>query len=140
MSTPVLMLLAFAGWTLLSMVLTVDFYRWSRILTARSQIVEFSEYRVEGQGWYKRALRAHANCVENLPVYGAVVVAVVATGVSAPLLDLLSIVLMGARVAQTSVHVGFQHSNLAAVVRFTFYFIQVVCMIWMGVYVVVGVF
>lgn len=137
MSIPVLVLLAFAGWTLLSMTLTVGVYRWHRILSGHSRIVAFSEYRIEGRDWYKRALRAHANCVENLPVYGAVVVAIVATGTSAPLLDGLAVVLLVARIAQTSVHIGFPHSDLAATVRFSFFLVQLICMVWMGGYVAV---
>ncbi|EON90882.1 hypothetical protein MARLIPOL_15924 [Marinobacter lipolyticus SM19] len=137
MSIPVLVLLAFAGWTLLSMALTVGTYRWFHILSGRNRIAEFSEYRIEGQGWYKRALRAHANCVENLPVYGAIVIAIVATGISSPVLNVLAVILLIARIAQTSVHIGFPHSDLAATVRFLFFFIQLVCMVWMGLYVVV---
>tara|TARA_R110000850_G_scaffold236447_1_gene361237 strand:+ start:4188 stop:4610 length:423 start_codon:yes stop_codon:yes gene_type:complete len=137
MSIPVLVLLAFAGWTLLSMSLTVGVYRWSRIFSGRNRIGEFSEYRIEGQDWYKRALRAHANCVENLPVYGAVVLAIVATGAQSPLLDNLALVFLIARLAQTSVHVGFQHSDWAATVRFSLFFVQLVCTIWMGLYVVI---
>ncbi|MDN3519388.1 MAPEG family protein [Aquisalimonas lutea] len=136
MSIPLFVLLAFAGWTLLSMVLTVGVYRWHRILSGRNRIGEFSEYRIEGRDWYKRALRAHANCVENLPVYGAVVVAIAVTGVSDPLLDGLALVFLIARIAQTSVHVGLQHSDLAATVRFSLFFVQLVCMTWMGLYVV----
>ena len=52
-------------------------------------------------------MRAHANCVENLPVYGAVVVGLVASGIRSPLLDGLAIVLLLARVCQTIVHVAF---------------------------------
>lgn len=137
MSIPVLVLLAFAGWTLLSMTLTVGTYRWYHILSGRKHIGEFSEYRIEGQDWYKRALRAHANCVENLPVYGAIVLAIVATGTSSTLLDMLAVVFLIARIAQTSVHVGFQHSDLSATVRFLFFFTQLVCMFWMGIHVVV---
>lgn len=137
MSIPVFVLLAFAGWTSLSMILTVGVYRWHRILSGRSRIAEFSEYRVEGRDWYKRALRAHANCVENLPVYGAVAMAIAVTGISSPLLDVLAVAFLMARIAQTSVHVAFQHSDFAATVRFLLFFLQLVCMTWMGVYVVV---
>lgn len=137
MSIPIFVLLAFAGWTLLSMTLTVGTYRWYHILSGRNRIAEFSEYRIEGKGWYKRALRAHANCVENLPVYGAIAIAIIATGISSSLLDILAVVFLIARIAQTSVHIGCQHSDQAATVRFLFFFIQLVCMIWMGSYVVI---
>ena len=135
MSVPVIVLLVFAGWTMLSMAVTVGSYRWGRILHGHARIGEFSEYRIEGKGWYKRALRAHANCVENLPVYAAIVVAIVATGVSSPVLDVLAVVLIAARVAQTTVHIGWEHSDTVAAVRFTFFFIQFICMLWMGAYV-----
>ena len=78
-------------------------------------------------------MRAHANCVENLPVYGAVVVAMVVTGAASQTLDLLAIVLLVARVCQTIVHVGFKETNPMVAVRFSFFFAQLVCMLWMGV-------
>lgn len=137
MSVPVLVLLAFAGWTLLSMCLTVGTYRWSRILGGRARISEFSEYRIEGRGWYQRALRAHANCVENLPVYGAIVIALVATDTSAPLIDALAVTLIVARMLQTTVHIGLEHSDAAAFLRFSLFLVQLLCMAWMGGYVVV---
>ncbi|MBA1148813.1 MAPEG family protein [Ectothiorhodospiraceae bacterium WFHF3C12] len=133
MDIPVLVLLLFAGWTLLSMVVTVGSYRWARILTGTNELVEFSEYRIEGRPWYKRALRAHANCVENLPVYGAIVLAIIATGAGGAILDVLAVVFIIARVAQTSVHVAFDHSNVAGATRFAFYLVQVICMVWMGI-------
>ena len=66
---------------------------------------------IEGKDWYRRAMRAHANCIENLPVYGAVVVAIVVTGAASQTLDLLAIVLLVARVCQTVVHVAFKETN-----------------------------
>lgn len=135
MSIPVSVLLVFAGWTLGSMALTVGSHRWGRIFAGRSRIADFAEYRVEGPGWYRRSLRAHANCVENLPVYGAVVVAIVATGVEAALLDTLALVLIAARVAQTVVHVALEPTDLAVAVRFTFFFVQLLAMVGMGIHV-----
>ena len=80
MTVPVWMLLGFATWTVLLLLTTVGVYRWSRILTGRAPIREFRADRVEGEEWYKRAMRAHANCVENLPVFGAIVFAQHARG------------------------------------------------------------
>lgn len=134
MSIPVFVLLLFAVWTLLSMALTIGVYRWNRILSGRRRIVDFSEYRIEGRDWYRRALRAHANCVENLPVYGAIVLVIVVTGVSSPLVDVLAVSLLIARIVQTSVHIGLPHSDLSATLRFLFFFIQLICMLWLGIY------
>jgi hypothetical protein len=38
----------------------------------------------QGSEWYQRVMRAHMNYVENLPIEGAVVVALVATGLRSP--------------------------------------------------------
>jgi hypothetical protein len=63
MSTPIWVLLAFAGWTLLTLGTTHGFYRWPRVLSGRSQLREFADYRVAGEhGWYVRGMRAHAFC------------------------------------------------------------------------------
>jgi uncharacterized MAPEG superfamily protein len=129
---PVWVLLAFAAWTLLVLAGTVGVYRWSRVLGRESQISDFAEYRIEGEDWYKRALRAHANCVENLPVYGAIVVAIVAVGVDRSALDVLALVLIGARIVHTSIHVFFRQTNLVVAFRFSFFITQWIVMIAMA--------
>ena len=73
---PVWMLVGFATWTVLLLLATVGVYRWSRILTGRMPIRSFRADQIEGADWYIRAMRAHANCVENLPVFGAIVLGV----------------------------------------------------------------
>ena len=133
MTTPVWVLLAFAGWTLATLLFSVGMYRWSRILTGRVEIKAFRGDHVEGTDFYRRAMRAHMNCVENLPVYGAIVVAMIASGARSATLDRLSITLLTARVAQTLVHLSVPQTNLVASVRFAFFAIQLVCMVWMGV-------
>jgi uncharacterized MAPEG superfamily protein len=74
MSIPVLALLGFAAWTLLPLIGSIGVYRWSRILTGRASIAEWRADMPQGSDWYRRAMRAHMNCVENLPIYAAVVV------------------------------------------------------------------
>ncbi|MGH7856387.1 MAG: MAPEG family protein [Candidatus Binatia bacterium] len=135
MSVPVWVLLGFAGWTLVTLFGSVGVYRWSRILTGRAKITEFVADVPHGTEWYRRAMRAHANCIENLPVYGAVVVAIVATGVSSPVLDALAVVLLVARICQTTVHVAFQPTTPVVGMRFAFFLAQAVCMFWMGIFV-----
>jgi hypothetical protein len=65
MTTPVWMLLGFAAWTLLLLTFTIGVYRWTRILTGRVGMAGFPADKVEGEDWYRRSMRAHANCVEN---------------------------------------------------------------------------
>lgn len=132
MTIPVLVLLAFAGWTLLVLFGTVGVYRWSRILTGRTSIAEWRADVPQGSDWYQRAMRAHMNCVENLPVYGAIVVALVATGLRSTVIDNLALVMLAARVAQTVAHISLPNSTTAASIRFALFFIQIVSMIAMG--------
>jgi hypothetical protein len=54
---------------------TVGVYPWSRILTGRVPIGNFRADLIEGAEWYRRAMRAHPNYIENLPVFGAIVFA-----------------------------------------------------------------
>ena len=76
-----------------------------------------------------RAQHAHMNCVENLPVYAAIVVALMATGLQSPMIDRLAVIMLAARVVQTLVHILLPPTNAATGVRFTFYFVQVMCMV-----------
>jgi uncharacterized MAPEG superfamily protein len=131
MTTPVWMLLAFAMWTLLLLLLTVGTYRWSRIVSGRVAIRNFPADAAGGDDWYKRATRAHANCIENLPVFGAVVLGLYASHTTGPLVDALAVAVIPARIVQSTVHVCFVHTNTIASIRFGFYFVQFICFVWL---------
>lgn len=139
MTIPIWVLLAFAGWTVLTLLGSIGVYRWSRILTGRAELREFPADRPHGADWYRRAMRAHANCVENLPVYSALAVLIVATGVNDRMLDYLAVTVLVARILQTSVHIGFSETNVAVGARFTFFFVQLICFVVMGVIIAVSV-
>jgi hypothetical protein len=126
MSVPVWMLLGFAAWTVLLLVSTVGVYRWSLILAGRAPINSFRADQVEGADRYKRAMRAHANCIENLPVFGAIVVALHIGNVSGTLVDGLAVLILLARVLQSLVHLCCVQSNAVTAVRFGFFFVQLV--------------
>jgi uncharacterized MAPEG superfamily protein len=72
------------------------------------------------------------NCVENLPLYTAIVVALIATGVKSATIDMLAIAILAARVGQTLVHIGLPPTNATASLRFALFFIQAACMIAIG--------
>ena len=126
MTVPVWMLLGFATWTLLLLMATVGVYRWSRILTGRVEVRNFRADQVEGEDWYKRAMRAHANCVENLPVFGAIVFALYVGNVASTLVDFLAIAILIARMLQSLVHVCFVQTNTMASTRFAFFSVQII--------------
>jgi uncharacterized MAPEG superfamily protein len=125
MTLPVWMLVGFAAWTILLLVATVGVYRWSRILTGRVPIRNFRADQIEGADWYKRAMRAHANCVENLPVFGAIVFGLHVGNVSGVLVNTLSVAVLVARILQSLVHVCFDQTNAVTSVRFGFFAVQI---------------
>lgn len=126
MTIPIWALLGFAIWTLVLLLSTVGVYRWSRILTGRVPIREFRADRVEGADWYQRAMRAHANCVENLPVFGAIVFALYVAELESAMVNFLSVTILAARVVQSLVHVSLVQTNRVTTLRFVFFFVQIV--------------
>jgi uncharacterized MAPEG superfamily protein len=105
---PMWVLLAFAAWTLCVLCATIGVYRWSRIFAGRATIREWRADAAQGAQWYQRAMRAHMNCVENLPVYGAVALAAFVAGVSGPATDVLALAFLAARMLQSIVHVALR--------------------------------
>jgi uncharacterized MAPEG superfamily protein len=132
MTIPVWVLLGFAAWTLLILIGPIGLYRWSNILTGRAPVASWRPDGQQGSEWYRRAVRAHMNCLENLPIYTAIVVALLATGITGPILDALAITILVARICQSSIHMALEQTNAIVAVRFTFFFVQALCMIAMG--------
>jgi uncharacterized MAPEG superfamily protein len=137
-TVPVWMLLGFAAWTVLLLIATVGTYRWSRILTGAARIASFRADQIEGAAWYQRGTRAHANCIENLPVFAAIVLALQAGRVVGPLVDGLSIAILAARVVQSLVHVCFVQTDAMVSVRFAFFSVQIAGFIWLIAIIVIN--
>jgi uncharacterized MAPEG superfamily protein len=139
MNLPTWILLAFAGWTLLILFSTVGVYRWSRILTGRATISEWQAGQPQGSDWYQRAMAAHRNCIENLPVFAAIVIAINHFELNSQMLDSLALGVLIARIAQSLIHICLKQSDRVATWRFIFFFAQIIAMIWMGIYIVLTV-
>jgi len=120
------MLLGFAAWTVLLLSATVGVYRWTRILSGRASVGSFRADQVEGEDWYRRSMRAHANCIENLPVFGAIVLALYVGGVRGPVIDVLSILVLISRVLQSLVHVSHVQTDAFVAVRFSLLCVQLI--------------
>jgi uncharacterized MAPEG superfamily protein len=138
-TVPVWMLLGFAAWTLLLLIGTVGIYRWSRVLTGTARIASFRADGTEGATWYQRGTRAHANCVENLPVFAAIVVALKAASVTGALADGFSIAILVARIVQSLVHVCFVQTDAIVSVRFALFSVQIVSFICLIAIIVIKV-
>ena len=127
MTIPMWMLLGFATWTLLLLMATVGVYRWVKILFSNAPIASFLSDQIEGEDWYRRGTRAHANCVENLPVFGVIVFVMSAVGVTGPAVNSLCTIVLIARVCQSLVHVSHVQTDAFVAVRFSFFSVQLVC-------------
>lgn len=131
MSVPVGAVLAFAAWTLMVLLLGVGIQRWTLIFAGRAELKDFPADAPHGSPFYRRTMRAHANCVENLPIFIAVVFAAEASSVRSTSLDVLSSIVVAARVLQTVCHFA-SGSNTAIAFRFAFFAVQIAAVIWMG--------
>ncbi|MCB1956095.1 MAG: MAPEG family protein [Rhodocyclaceae bacterium] len=126
------MVLLFALWTLLLLVMTVGVYRWGSIFAGKAQLTDFRADDVRGCDFYKRAMRAHANCVENLPIFIAVVFAAYVADTMSGSVSTLSVVAVAARVLQSLVHVALVQTNRVILVRFCLFMAQVACFFGIG--------
>ena len=127
------MLLGFACWTLLVLLVGVGVRRWALILSGRAALTSFPGDTVHGSPAYRRAVRAHANCVENLPVFAAVVLVASAARLNPPNFGELAVVVIVARIMQTTVHMLLSESNATIAMRFSFFLVQVLAMLTMAV-------
>jgi len=132
MTTPLAALLGFALWTLAVLIFTVGVHRWSLILIGRAGIHQFPADAPAGPDWYRRAVRAHANCIENLPVFASIVGVATASGAKGAALDALALAVLGARVGQTVAHVAFPQTRRVVSVRFSFFCVQLMAMLAMA--------
>jgi uncharacterized MAPEG superfamily protein len=132
MTFPLWMLLGFAMWTAAILMFAVGTYRFSHILTGRAGMASFPADGREGAGCYQRAMRAHANCIENLPLFTVVVFALYAAGISSSAADAMAAAVLAARVCQSLVHISMVQTDRVVTVRFTFFFTQLACFIGMA--------
>lgn len=120
-------LLGFSAWTLVLVVL-LAFTRTGLVMGGKKAANAFSASGDDLEGFGRRLTRAHANCYENLPVAGAVLLYAIATD-QAAITDPLALVFLGARLLQSLVHLA-STSAPAVTVRFALYVAQVLILLW----------
>lgn len=86
---------------------------------------------VTDAAFYQRAKGAHLNCLENLPLFAAVVLVAAAMGNSA-VVDGLAMYVLYARIAQSVVHLVGNSSPLVFV-RAGFFIVQVALIAYMAI-------
>ena len=120
MSPSLLALLGFIAWTLLLLVL-MEVLRTRLVVTGRVPANGFDPGNSRLSPFMQRLARAHANCLEGLPIFGGLLLAVVA-GRSA-VTDPLALVLLAARGVQSVIHLT-STSARAVSLRFTAFAVQ----------------
>ena len=133
MTLPLWMLLGFPSWTLMVLAAGVGVSRWLLIFKGAAQLTSFPGGVPHGSPAYRRATRAHANCVETLPVFAAIVLTAATAHLSPAYFDRLAVVTFAARIPQTLVHTLLPLTNASIGVRFTLFMVQAVAMTAMAV-------
>jgi uncharacterized MAPEG superfamily protein len=122
-------LLGFTGWTLL-LIAGVFLYRGVRFLGGTPiNAWPRGNKQTNDPAWVKRLEDAHANCLENLPVFAVIVLAAAALGKLDAIATLAPCVLY-ARVLQSAVHLSGV-GRLQVLVRASFWAAQLVLFFWM---------
>ena len=121
MSTTLLALLGFLCWTLFLLVL-METVRSKLVLTGEIPANGFNPENSNLSPFMQRLARAHANCLEGLPLFGGFMILAVLAGKSS-ITDPLAYVLLAARIAQSIIHLA-STSSLAVTARFTAFAVQ----------------
>ena len=121
MSKSALVLTLFIAWTLCLLVL-MEGIRSYLVLSGRTKSNEFKPDNANLSPFLQRLARAHANCVESLPVLGGLLLIAMVTGRTG-VTDPLAPWLLLARMAQSITHL-VSVSVVAVNVRFSFFAVQ----------------
>ena len=121
MSPTLQALLAFIAWTLFLLVLMEGIRSWL-VMTGAVPANGFNPENSNLSPFMQRLARAHANCLEGLPIFGGVLLVAEVAGRST-VTDPLAWVLLGARVVQSLIHLA-STSPTAVKARFTAFAVQ----------------
>ena len=121
MSMTLMALTGFIAWSLALLVL-MELIRTKMVASKQIQANGFQPDNGNLSPFMQRLARAHANCVEGLPIFGGLMlVAVLANKTSVT--DSLAYVLLGARLIQSVIHL-ISTSAVAVSMRFTAFAVQ----------------
>ena len=114
-------LTGFIAWTLFLLVL-MEGIRSKLVLTKARAANSFTPDNASLSPFMQRLARAHANCLEGLPIFGGLMLVALTTGRSS-VTDPLAFVLLGARVVQSGIHLA-SPSSTAVTLRFSAFAVQ----------------
>lgn len=129
MSASLAVLLYLTLWTVV-LASIAPTYRSLFVLTGKKTADCFPRSGHDGPAWYLRSMDAHANSVENLPLYIAIFAAAYVAGQMA-ILDAVAYFYLSARIAQSIAHlIGLSHWIVMA--RFTFWIVQIIILVYVA--------
>lgn len=122
MPSSVLALLLYAGWTL-TLLTAIALMRCWLVLMQRRPVHAFVPSGDDVSPFSGRLCRAHANCCENLPVFGALVLTAMITG-HTQITDPAAMWVLAARIGQSTSHLVSGKGH-AVTVRFACLLLQI---------------
>jgi uncharacterized MAPEG superfamily protein len=121
MSPTLTALAGFLAWTLLLLVL-MEAIRSKLVATGEVAANGFVPDNANLSPFMQRLARAHANCLEGLPIFGGLMLVACVAGRSG-VTDPLAFVLLGARIVQSTIHL-VSTSAPAVTARFLAFAVQ----------------
>ena len=122
MATPTTYALTgFIAWSL-ALLVCMEAIRCWLVLTRAVPANGFSPDNANLSPFMQRLARAHANCIEGLPIFGGLMLVAMVTGRTA-VTDPLALVFLGVRIVQSCIHL-VSLSPLAVTLRFTAFSVQ----------------
>lgn len=130
MSSSLHAVLGFIAWTLFLLILMESVRSWL-VVSGKVPANGFNPENSNLSPFMQRLARAHANCLEGLPLFGGLLVVAVLADRS-HLTDPLAYTLLGARVVQSVIHL-ISVSAFAVTARFTAFAVQMVIAVYWAV-------
>ncbi len=134
MSAPLISLVWFALWAVMLGIFVI-LLRTREVMSGKVKADAFPSGERHGSDAYWRVNRAQANTVENLPIFAALVLVGVASGVETGIFSTLCVVAVIARMVQSLIHLS-SGSVTAINLRFAAYLVQLICFAWIGIYLI----
>ena len=128
---PVAALVLFAVWAMV-LVVSIGIWRSSLVFMGQAQANSFPSGTQHGGDLYWRLNRAHMNTVENLSIFGTLVLSGVYLQVQDVTFQILPSLILYARLAQSLIHIA-SGSGLAVTLRFLAYGVQLIAMFILAV-------
>ena len=116
MSSTAFSLIGFISWTLFLLVL-MESIRTCLVVTGRVQANGFTTDNANLSPFMRRLARAHANCIEGLPVFGGLLAFAILLD-KETITDALALWFLAARLAQSIIHL-VSTSSIAVSLRFS---------------------